>query len=110
MRKRLTAPRLLLIPILALSLAAGSIADAFDRRIITLLAFGPAMTLVAMSLVFARNTVAMWGYPLWLFAGLWIVLHVRPLERVTMPCRSASVSLAKDTSNLSFKAIKRSIA
>ncbi len=36
-------------------------ADAFDRRIVTLLAFGPA--------------AAMWGYPLWLFLGLWIVLY-----------------------------------
>jgi hypothetical protein len=26
----------------------------------------------------------MWGYPLWLFLGLWLVMHVRPLERVTL--------------------------
>jgi hypothetical protein len=37
--------------------------DAFDRRIVTLLAFGPAL--------------AMWGYPLWLFLGLWIVMAAR---------------------------------
>src|SRR6266478_1693717 len=41
-------------------------ADAFDRRIVTLLAFGPAAA-----------TIAMWGYPLWLFLGLWIVLYAR---------------------------------
>jgi 4-amino-4-deoxy-L-arabinose transferase-like glycosyltransferase len=49
-------------------------ADAFDRRIVTLLAFGPAATVIALSLVTGRGTVAMWGYPLWLLLGLWIVL------------------------------------
>jgi 4-amino-4-deoxy-L-arabinose transferase-like glycosyltransferase len=49
-------------------------ADAFDRRIVTLLAFGPALTVLALTLVTGRGTVTMWGYPLWLFLGLWIVL------------------------------------
>jgi 4-amino-4-deoxy-L-arabinose transferase-like glycosyltransferase len=49
-------------------------ADAFDRRIVTCLAFGPFATVLAMSAISGRGTVAMWGYPLWLFAGLWIVL------------------------------------
>jgi len=48
--------------------------DAFDRRIVTLLAFGPAATLIALSAVTGRGLVAMWGYPLWLFLGLWIVI------------------------------------
>jgi hypothetical protein len=48
--------------------------EPFDRRIVTLLAFGPAATVVALSFVTGRGTVAMWGYPLWLFLGLWIVL------------------------------------
>ena len=52
-------------------------ADAFDRRIVTLLAFGPALTLLALSLVTGRGTQAMWGFPLWLFLGLWIVLFAR---------------------------------
>jgi hypothetical protein len=52
-------------------------ADAFDRRIVTLLAFGPALTVFALSLVTGRGTVTMWGYPLWLFLGLWIVLVAR---------------------------------
>jgi dolichyl-phosphate-mannose-protein mannosyltransferase len=50
--------------------------DAFDRRIVTLLAFGPAATLIALSAVTGRGLVAMWGYPLWLFLGLWIVMTV----------------------------------
>src|SRR5207237_657207 len=52
-------------------------ADAFDRRIVTLLAFGPAATTVAISALSGRGAIAMWGYPLWLFLGLWIVLHPR---------------------------------
>ena len=54
--------------------AAVAGADAFDRRIVTLLAFGPAATVIALSAASGRGTVAMWGYPLWLFLGLWIVL------------------------------------
>jgi Dolichyl-phosphate-mannose-protein mannosyltransferase len=49
-------------------------ADAFDRRIVTLLAFGPTLTMLALTLVTGRGTVTMWGYPLWLFLGLWIVM------------------------------------
>jgi 4-amino-4-deoxy-L-arabinose transferase-like glycosyltransferase len=49
--------------------------DAFDRRILTLLAFGPFATVIALSAISGRATVAMWGYPLWLFFGLWIVLE-----------------------------------
>lgn len=59
-------------------------ADAFDRRIVTLLAFGPAATVVLLSLGTGRDTVALWGYPLWLFLGLWIVLNARVLDRVTV--------------------------
>src|SRR6266481_7300519 len=50
-------------------------ADAFDRRIVTLLAFGPAAMTVVLSAVSGRGAIAMWGYPLWLFLGLWIVLY-----------------------------------
>ncbi len=56
-------------------LASG--ADAFDWRIVTLLAFGPMATVLALSAISGRGTVAMWGYPLWLFLGLWIVLTAR---------------------------------
>jgi hypothetical protein len=52
-------------------------ADSFDRRIVAWLAFGPIATMLAMAAVSGRGTVAMWGYPLWLFAGLWIVLFAR---------------------------------
>jgi hypothetical protein len=62
-----------------------TIATDLDRRIVTLLAFGPAATVVALSLLTGRGTVAMWGYPLWLFLGLWIVLvPAGALDRVRL--------------------------
>jgi 4-amino-4-deoxy-L-arabinose transferase-like glycosyltransferase len=63
-------------------------ADAFDRRIVTLLAFGPAVATFALSMATGRGTIAMWGYPLWLFLGLWFVLFApravesKRLERI----------------------------
>lgn len=52
-------------------------ADAYDMRIIAWLAFGPIVTVLAISFVSGRGTVAMWGYPLWLFLGTWLVLIAR---------------------------------
>src|SRR5580693_3266485 len=40
-------------------------ADAFDRRIVTLLAFGPGITMILLAAISGRGTIAMWGYPLW---------------------------------------------
>ncbi|TAK48634.1 MAG: glycosyltransferase family 39 protein [Xanthobacteraceae bacterium] len=48
-------------------------ADA-DRRIAALLAFGPSVLLLIGSLITGRFVVAMWGYPLFLFVGLWLVM------------------------------------
>jgi 4-amino-4-deoxy-L-arabinose transferase-like glycosyltransferase len=54
--------------------AAQPNADAFDRRIVAMLAFGPALTLFLASLISGRGTQSTWGYPLWLFLGLFIVM------------------------------------
>ena len=51
--------------------------EPFDRRIVTLLAFGPALTMIALTAVTGRGAVVMWGYPLWLFLGLWLVMAAR---------------------------------
>jgi hypothetical protein len=51
-------------------------ADDFDRRIVTVLAFGPMAAMLALIAGSGRGTITMWGYPLWLFLGLWIVLCV----------------------------------
>lgn len=68
--------------------AVASPADAYDRRIVTWLAFGPLATVLAMSAVSGRGTVAMWGYPLFLFSGLWLVLTAR---RALEPARFARI-------------------
>lgn len=54
-----------------------SLADAYDMRIVTWLAFGPIAAVLALAAVSGRGTVAMWGYPLWMFIGLWLVLSAR---------------------------------
>jgi hypothetical protein len=60
-------------------------ADAFDRRIVTLLAFGPAATLFTVSLLSGRGTQPTWGYPLWLFLGLWLLMFApAALDRVRL--------------------------
>jgi hypothetical protein len=59
--------------------------DGYDRRIIGLLAFGPAVTVIAGSALSGRGLVAMWGYPLWLFLGPWVVVSVSArLDRTAM--------------------------
>ncbi|MGP0095294.1 MAG: glycosyltransferase family 39 protein [Xanthobacteraceae bacterium] len=57
--------------------SAPGAADAYDRRIVTVLAFGPLATVLALSALSGRGTVAMWGYPLFLFLGLAIALAAR---------------------------------
>ncbi|MBS0245524.1 MAG: glycosyltransferase family 39 protein [Proteobacteria bacterium] len=52
-------------------------ADAFDRRIVTWLAFGPFVAVLVLGFVSGRGAVAMWGYPLWMFLGLWLVIMGR---------------------------------
>lgn len=55
--------------------------DNLDRRIVTLIAFGPAVAMLALIGVSGRGAITMWGYPLWIFLGLWIVLSApRPLD------------------------------
>ena len=52
-------------------------ADAFDRRIVTCSPsdrWRPCWRCPRLS---GRGTVAMWGYPLWLFLGVWLVLTAR---------------------------------
>ena len=52
--------------------------DAFDRRIVTLLTFGPCALLIAGSVISGRGLITMWGYPFWLFLGLWLVIIAGP--------------------------------
>ncbi len=52
-------------------------ADAFDFRIVATLALGPFAAVLALSAVTGRGTIAMWGYPLWLFLGVPLVMLAR---------------------------------
>lgn len=58
--------------------------NAFDRRIVTLFMFGPVTAVILLSIVTGRDVVTMWGYPLWLFAGLWIVVHLPRPDPITL--------------------------
>ncbi len=69
---------LIALPLVRPRAAAKPAADAFDRRIVALLAFGPGALLVAGALITGRGLITMWGYPLWLFLGLWVVLELGP--------------------------------
>jgi 4-amino-4-deoxy-L-arabinose transferase-like glycosyltransferase len=54
-------------------------ADRFSRRIVTLLTFGPCALLLLTSAITGGKVIGMWGYPLWLFLGLWLVLRIGPI-------------------------------
>jgi 4-amino-4-deoxy-L-arabinose transferase-like glycosyltransferase len=62
-----------------------------DRRILALLTFGPAITVIAASALSGRGLVTMWGYPLWLFLGPWIVVSVS--SRVDRTCMARVAGL-----------------
>ena len=55
--------------------ARSPVGDARDGKIFALIVFGPAILLVAGSLITGRRLFTMWGYPFWLFLGLLIVIH-----------------------------------
>lgn len=61
--------------------AAAALADAYDRRIVMLLLLGPLATVLLLSVAAGRQVIAMWGYPLWLFLGLGIVLAAAAPDR-----------------------------
>jgi 4-amino-4-deoxy-L-arabinose transferase-like glycosyltransferase len=70
------APALLIaLPLLRLPPAHDATkAGPADHRILALLTFGPAVTLIAGSALTGRGLITMWGYPLWLFLGPFIVV------------------------------------
>jgi hypothetical protein len=52
---------------------------AFNRRYVTALALGPFLVTTLVAAALGRLAIAMWGYPLWSFAPLAVLLWVRPL-------------------------------
>jgi Dolichyl-phosphate-mannose-protein mannosyltransferase len=54
--------------------------SAFARRYVTMLALGPFAVTTLIALLLGRLPVAMWGYPLWSFAPLALVLWLGPVD------------------------------
>ena len=52
--------------------------DAFARRTVTVLALGPFAFTTIVAAVLGRLPIAMWGYPLWCFAPLAVVMWFPP--------------------------------
>jgi hypothetical protein len=50
----------------------------FDRRYVTCLALGPFLLVTAISALLGRLVIAMWGYPLWSFAPLALLMWLKP--------------------------------
>ena len=50
-------------------------------RIVTLLAWGPTALLIALSAMTGRGLLAMWGFPLCIFVGLWLVMVAKAADR-----------------------------
>jgi hypothetical protein len=57
---------------------------AFARRYVTMLALGPFAVTTLVALVLGRLPVAMWGYPLWSFAPLAVLMWSAPLSDVRL--------------------------
>ena len=77
--------------------SASAKANATDFRIVTLLAFGPIAFVLAGSAMTGRGLITMWGYPLWLFIGLWCVLVAKQTitrERIGVIAATWAVSTA----------------
>src|SRR5947199_5159365 len=77
---------LMLLALIGRSPARACVDDtaAFARRYLAMLALGPFLITTLVALVTGRLPVAMWGYPLWIFAPLAAVAWIGP---VTEPSR-----------------------
>ena len=53
---------------------------AFNRRYVAMLALGPFLVTTAVAAVLGRLAIAMWGYPLWSFAPLALLMWLKPRD------------------------------
>jgi hypothetical protein len=74
--------------------ASGGAGGAFNRRYITVLALGPFLVTTAVAAVLGRLVVAMWGYPLWSFAPLALLLWLKPSDEPLPRRRFAAGAIA----------------
>lgn len=54
-----------------------SAARSFDRRLVTWLALGPFLLTTLVGAASGRLIIAMWGYPLWVFASLALLMWLK---------------------------------
>src|SRR4029077_458942 len=73
---------------------AGDERDAFARRYLAMLALGPFLITTLVALITGRLPVAMWGYPLWMFAPLAAVAWLGPVTEARRLRRYAAGFLA----------------
>jgi len=52
--------------------------SAFNRRYVAMLALGPFLVTTVIAALLGRLAIAMWGYPMWSFAPLALLLWLRP--------------------------------
>jgi hypothetical protein len=62
----------------ALAADAGAV---FNRRYVAMLALGPFLVTTVVAALLGRLAIAMWGYPLWSFAPLAVLLWLKPIEQ-----------------------------
>src|SRR5256885_5154442 len=62
------------------TLAADEV-SAFNRRYVAMLALGPFLVTTVVATLLGRLAIAMWGYPLWSFAPLAVLLWLKPIEQ-----------------------------
>jgi 4-amino-4-deoxy-L-arabinose transferase-like glycosyltransferase len=67
---------------------------AFDRRCVTWIALGPFLTTTLIFAVAGRLVVSMWGYPLWLFAPIALLMWLEPVADVAALRRFAVAFVA----------------
>jgi 4-amino-4-deoxy-L-arabinose transferase-like glycosyltransferase len=53
---------------------------AFNRRYVAMLALGPFLVTTVVAAVLGRLAIAMWGYPLWSFAPLALLMWFKPRD------------------------------
>jgi len=69
-------------------------AGAFDRRYLLALAIGPFLVTTVIAAATGRQPVAMWGYPMWSFAPLAVLVLLPPALDATRLRRFAAAALA----------------
>jgi hypothetical protein len=83
-----------LAPVAAEEAAIAAREAAFARRYVTMLALGPFAVTTLVALLLGRLPIAMWGYPLWSFVPLALLMWFGPVSEPLAQRRFAAGALA----------------